>query len=53
MYDQVKYRLGTDDYLSDLMDRSKSLKRIIDKYNDMLKSISSKLSTATHTPNFI
>ena len=52
-YDQVKYRLGTDDYLSDLMDRSKSLKRIIDKYNDMLKSISSKLSTATHTPNFI
>ena len=24
MYDQVKYRLGTDDYLSALMDRSKN-----------------------------
>ena len=37
MYDQVKYRLGTDDYLSALMDRSKNLKRIIDTYNDKLK----------------
>ena len=27
MYDQGKYRLGTDDYLSALMDRSKDLKR--------------------------
>ena len=26
MYDQVKYRLGTDDYLSALMDRSKNLR---------------------------
>ena len=28
MYDQQKYRLGTDDYLSTLMDRSKKLKNI-------------------------
>ena len=53
MYDQVKDRLGTDDYLSALMDRSKNLRRKIDTYNDKLKSISSKLSTATHTSNFI
>ena len=53
MYYQVKYRLGTDDYLSTLMDRSKNLKRIIDTYNDKLKSINSKLSTASHTSNFI
>ena len=46
-----EYRLGIDDYLSDLMDRSKNL-RIIDKYNDKLKSINSKLSTATHSSNF-
>ena len=53
MYDQEKYRLGTDDYLSALMDRSKNLRRNIDKYNDKLKSINNKLSTVTHTPNFI
>ena len=53
MYDQVKYRLGTDDYLSALMDRSKKLRRNIDIYNDKLKSINSKLSTVTHTPNFM
>ena len=34
------------------MDRSKNLKTIIDAYNDKLKSINSKLSTATHTSNF-
>ena len=32
MYDQEKYRLETDDYLSALMDRSKKLKRNIDIY---------------------
>ena len=32
MYDQEKYRLGTDDYLSALMDRSKKLRRNIDIY---------------------
>ena len=53
MYHQKKYRLGTDDYLSDLIDRSENLRRIIDKYNDKLESINSKLSTATHTSNFI
>ena len=53
MCDQVKDRLGTDDYLSALMDRSKNLRRNIDTYNGKLKSISSKLSTATHTSNFI
>ena len=53
MYDQEKYRLGTDDYLSALTDRSKDLRRNIDTYNDKLKSINSKLSTATHTSNFI
>ena len=53
MCDQEKYRLGTDNYLSALMDRSKNLKRNIDTYNDKLKSINSKLSTATHTSNFI
>ena len=53
MYDQIKDRLGTDDYLSALMGRSKNLKRNIDTYNDKLKSINSKLSTATHTSNFI
>ena len=52
MYDQEKYRLGTDDYLSALMDGSKNLRRNIDIYNK-LKSINSKLSTATHTSNFI
>ena len=53
MYDQEKYRLGTDDYLSALMDGSKNLRRNIGTYNDKLKSINSKLSTATHTSNFI
>ena len=53
MYDQKKYRLGADDYLSALMDHSKNLKRIIDTYNDKLKSINSKLWTATHTSTFI
>ena len=53
MYDQEKYRLGTDDYLSAFMDRSKSLKRNIDTYNHKLKSINSKLSMVTHTSNFI
>ena len=53
MYDQVKYRLGTDDYLSALMDRAKNLRNNIDIYNDKLKSINSKLSAATHTSNFI
>ena len=32
MYDQGKYRLGTDDYLSAIMDRSKKLRRNIDIY---------------------
>ena len=32
MYDQEKNRLGTDDYLSALMDRSKKLRRNIDIY---------------------
>ena len=53
MYDQEKYRLGTDDYLSALMDRSKNLRSNIDIYNDKLKSIDSKLSTAIRTSNFI
>ena len=53
MYDQVKHILGTDDYLLALMDRSKNLRRNIDTYDDKLKSINSKLSTATHTSNFI
>ena len=51
MYDQEKYRLGTDDYLLALMDCSKNLRKNIDTYNDELKSINSKLSTVT--PNFI
>ena len=53
MRDQVKDRLGTNDYLSALMDRSKNLRRNINRYNDKLKSINSKLSTATHLSNFI
>ena len=53
MYDQEKYRLGTDDYLSAFMDRSKNLRRNIDTYNDKLKSINSKLLMATHISNFI
>ena len=53
MYDQEKYRLGTDDYLLALMDHSENLRKNIDTYNDKLKSINSKLSTVTHTPNFI
>ena len=54
--DQVKHnndKLKIDDYLSALMDRSKNLRSNIDIYNDKLKSINSKLSTATHTSNFI
>ena len=53
---QVKHnkdKLKMDDYLSALMDRSKNLRRNIDEYNDKLKSINSKLSTVTYTPNFI
>ena len=53
MYDQEKYRLGTDDYLSTLMDHSKNLQRNIDTYNDKLKTINSKLWMVTHTSNFI
>ena len=56
MYGQVKHnkdKLKMDDYLSALMDRSKKLRRNIDTCNDKLKSINSKLSTVTHTPNFI
>ena len=53
MYDQETYRLGTDDYLSALMDRSKNLRRNIDTYNDKLKSINSKILMVTHTSNFI
>ena len=53
MYDQEKYRLGTDDYLSALIDHSKNLRRNIDRYNDKLKSINSKLSMVTHASNFI
>ena len=53
MYDQEKYRLGTDNYLSALMDRSKNLKRNIDTYNDKLKSINSKLLMVTHKSDFI
>ena len=52
MCDQIKDRLETDDYLSALMDCSKNFRRNIDTYNDKLKSINSKLSTATHTSNF-
>ena len=56
MRDQVKHnkdKLKMDDYLSALMDRSKNLRSNIDIYNDKLKSINNKLSTATHTSNFI
>ena len=53
MYDQVKYRLRTDDYLSAIMDRSKNLRSNIEIYNDKVKGINSKLSMATHTSNFI
>ena len=54
--DQVKHnkdKLKVDDYLSALMNCSKNLRKNIDTYNDKLKSINSKLSTATHTSNFI
>ena len=56
MHDQVKHnkdKLKMNNYLSALMDRSKNLRSNIDIYNDKLKSINSKLSTVTHTPNFI
>ena len=52
MYGQVKHnkdKFKMADYLSALMDRSKN----IDIYNEKLKSINSKLSTVTHTSNFI
>ena len=55
MHDQVKHnkdKLKMVDYLSALMNRSKNLRSNIDIYNDKLKSINSKLSTATHTSNF-
>ena len=54
--DQVKHnkdKLKVDDYLSALMNCSKNLRKNIDTYNDKLKSINSKFSTATHTSNFI
>ena len=56
IYDQVKHnkdKLKMDYYLSALVDRSKNLRRNIDTYNEKLKSTNSKLSTVTHTPNFI
>ena len=56
IYGEVKHnkdKLKMDDYLSALMDRSKNFRRNIDIYNEKLKSINSKLSTVTHTPNFI
>ena len=56
MRDRVKHnkdKLKMNDYLSALIDRSKNLRRNIDTFNDKLKSINSKLLTATHTPNFI
>ena len=56
MSDQVKHnkdKLKMDDYLSALMDHSKNLRRNINIYNEKLKRINSKLSTVTHTPNFI
>ena len=56
MRDQVKHnkdKLKMDDYLSALTDRSKKLRSNIYIYNDKLKSINSKLSTAIHTSNFI
>ena len=55
MRDQVKHnkdKLKMDNYLSALIDRSKNVRRNINIYNDKLKSIDSKLSTVTHTPNF-
>ena len=56
MRDQVKHnkdKFKMDDYISTLMDRSKNLRSNIDIYNDKLKSINSKLLTATHSSNFI
>ena len=56
MCDQVKYnndKLKIDYYLSTLMEHSRNLRNNIDIYNDKLKSIKSKLSTATHTFDFI
>ena len=56
MHDQVKHnkdKLKMNNYLSALMDRSKNLRSNIDIYNDKLKNMNSKLSTATHTSNFI
>ena len=54
--DQVKHnkdKLKIDDYLSALMYRSKYLRNNIGIYNDKIKSINSKLLTATDTFNFI
>ena len=48
-----KDKLKMDDYLSALKDRSKNLRSNIGIYDDKLKSIYSKLSTPTHTSNFI
>ena len=56
MRDQVKHnkdKLKMENYLSALVDRSKNLRCNIGIYNDKLKSINSKFSTATHTSNFI
>ena len=54
--DQVKHnkdKLKMDNYLSALTDLSKNLRNNIDIYNNKLKSINSKLPTATHTSNFM
>ena len=56
MRDQVKHnkdKLKMDHYLLVFMNRSKNLKSNINIYNDKLKSINSKLLTATDTSNFI
>ena len=56
MGDQVKHnkdKLKMDNYLSSLMDCFKNVRSNIDIYNDKLKSINSKLSTAALTSNFI
>ena len=46
-------KLKIDDYLSTPMEHSKNVRNNINIYNDKLKSLNSKLSTATHTFNFI
>ena len=55
MRDQVKHnkdKLKMDNYLSALMDRFKNVRSNIYIYNEKLKSINSKFSTAKHTSNF-